>query len=314
VAAELNAIRSLDAYKTLSNDALRVLAGLPGNERAFTQITTKPLDPNDPACTNRAGPDNPLDFPIDADLRIYIDRTLPGRSTNRYFYRAAYVDGAQNRSLLSLSSPPVYLPNVAPPKAPVITKVEGGDRQITISWAHNREPNLADYWVYRTESKEAARDLRLMTRIVPPGEAPVEHSGQMSWTDSDLPGMVTFYYRVVAVDDAGNVSRPSQLVSGRAHDQRPPEPPSWVTAEWMADMGGIQLSWFSSEPNMQTIVLRRDNTGWRPISRWLESGTMSFTDRNAVRSLDNRYRLRVRNTRGSTNIAYAEIMVPSPVE
>ena len=43
-------------YRGLSNDALRVLAGLPGNERAFTQLTIQPLDPDDPANANRLAP------------------------------------------------------------------------------------------------------------------------------------------------------------------------------------------------------------------------------------------------------------------
>jgi hypothetical protein len=138
-------------------------------------------------------------------LGIYID-TLDGRATNRYFYRAAYVDGAHNRSALSLSSPPVYLPNVVPPRAPVITKVLGGDRQITLKWASNREADLLEYRVYRTDSKDNARDLRLMTLVhteaVPSGD-PAARPAEVEWTDKPLPGLVTFYYRVVALDDSG---------------------------------------------------------------------------------------------------------------
>ena len=68
VAAELDALDGFDttpegerfarqAYRTLSNDALRVLATLPGTEQAFTQRTAAPLDPDDPATANRRGPD-----------------------------------------------------------------------------------------------------------------------------------------------------------------------------------------------------------------------------------------------------------------
>ena len=106
---------------------MRILAGLPGNERAFTQITIQPLDPEeldpeDPSKKrwgNRVGPSDPDDFELDGptdptveknplwakNLFQYTD-TLPGASLNRYFYRTAYVDGVHNRSELSLSSPP----------------------------------------------------------------------------------------------------------------------------------------------------------------------------------------------------------------
>ena len=240
-------------YRSLPDDALRVLAGLPGNESAFTQLTIQPLDsqepdPEDPAklrWRNRRGPDDPDAFEVwnpnnppanpdnpleDPALLVYID-TLDGRSTNRYFYRAAFVDGAHNRSeQLSLSSPPVYLPNIVPPRIPVITKVLGGDRQITLRWASNREPDLAEYRVYRAESKEAARDLRLMdlvhTELVPVGVL-AERPTAVSWTDTTEQGITTLYYRVVALDEAGNVSTPSKPVAGRAYDYGPPAEPTW---------------------------------------------------------------------------------------
>ncbi|MGZ3626553.1 MAG: hypothetical protein ACXVDN_02650, partial [Ktedonobacteraceae bacterium] len=104
---------ALTSYRILSDDSLRVLASLPGNERAFVQVTIQPLDPDDPANANRLGPDTPPDVALDPALRASID-TLDGRATNRYFYRVASIDQAQNRSGLSLASPPVYLPKVVP--------------------------------------------------------------------------------------------------------------------------------------------------------------------------------------------------------
>ena len=124
VASKLNGLNNLSrtaspddvraAYRALTNDALRVLAGLPGSKRAFTQLTIQPLDPQEPDPDNptllrwrdRVGPDNPSGFAVDATLRSFTD-TLDGRSTNSYFYRAGAVDGVHNHSEeLSLSSPP----------------------------------------------------------------------------------------------------------------------------------------------------------------------------------------------------------------
>lgn len=85
-------------YRQLSDAALRVLAGLPSSESAFVQLTINPLDPNDAGNANRLGPDNPDDLILDPNERAFID-TLDGRSTNRYFYRAALIDeGAQSRA------------------------------------------------------------------------------------------------------------------------------------------------------------------------------------------------------------------------
>jgi hypothetical protein len=219
-------------YRGLSNDALRVLAGLPGNERVFSQVTIKPLDPDDPKNDDCRGANDPEDYKPDEDLRIYVD-TLPGRTSSRYFYRAAYVDGAQNRSYLSLSSPPIYMPKVTPPRTPVITKVQGGNRQITLSWNCSREPDLVEYRIYRTDNNENARDIRLMTQVhsevIPSGD-PMERPVVMQQID-EVPNLRSWYYRIVAIDVAGNVSPPSKLVTAQAYDLSPPAPPTWRRAE-----------------------------------------------------------------------------------
>ncbi len=297
---------AMAVYRGLSNDALRVLAGLPGNEQAFTQITIQPLEPDDPESANRVGPDNPTNFIVDPSLRAYVD-TLDGRSRNRYFYRAAYVDGANNRSDLSLSSPPIWLPNVVPPRAPVVTKVLGGERQITLRWASNREPDLSEYRIYRTDTKQATRDLRLMTLVhtesVPSGD-PLTRPAEVVWTDESTPGLVTFYYRIVAVDEDGNISSPSRSLAARAFDETPPEVPI-VTAEWIDIGEGIlrsRLSWSSIH---ETLLQRRISATeqWIAIASWMEPGEHIYDDKNAESNQSYDYRLWVRKTTGTIAIS-----------
>jgi hypothetical protein len=308
-------------YRQLANDALRVLAGLPGNERAFAQVTVQPLDPEeldpeDPTqkrWRDRVGPDNPTTYQPKEDLRAYID-TLDGRSTNRYFYRVAYVDGAHNRSGLSLASPPVYLPNVVPPRAPVVTKVLGGDRQIILRWASNREPDLAEYRVYRADSQEAARDLRLMTlvhtEVVSPGE-PDTRPAEVEWSDP-VPGLVNFSYRMVAVDEARNVSQPSSSMMGRAFDESPPVP-SVPTAAWVEVDGRLQaqITWEST--NESLLQYRQTDGSWLDLTSWLPSGSQSFTDSYAESSLIYEYRICERKTTGALAKGMSVTLIPIPV-
>jgi hypothetical protein len=344
VANELNHLNTLNHatdkaaamsyYRGLSNDGLRALAALPGkepalpgnepalpgNERAFTQITILPLDPNDTANANRLGPDNPADYVIDPALRAYVD-TLDGRSTNRYFYRAAYVDSVHNRGPLSLSSPPVWLPNVVPPRTPVITKVLGGDRQITLKWAPNRESDLAEYQVYRAESEENARDLRLMNRV---GRVAVSapNIASVEWVDPNHEALTTYYYRIVAVDEAGNFSTPSAILSGRAYDYGKPDEPEWERSEWVkldhvgnehpfsetdpGLVGAVALVFTTTQSNVLASVQRHDRT-WRSVTGWQKNpvvdqaaGVRRFTfydtTANAVASA--RYRARLMTTAG----------------
>ena len=218
----------------LNNDDLRVLAGLPGNEDAFTQITIEPLHSG--ICE--------------------LKDTLDGKSRNRYFYRSAFVDRVQNKSGLSRATPPIYLPKVTPPQTPVVTKVLGGDRQITLRWVSSREPDLREYWIYRTENQEAARDIRLMLRLPEPipGDDTFERLPEITWTDRTIPKAGTYYYRLVAVDSTGNQSVSSPPLVGRAFDDSRPLPPTWNPSILSSNPNEISLSWSLPTTDLSCLV------------------------------------------------------------
>ena len=300
VAEELNGLRDEEGnaeamafYRELSNDALRVLAGLPGNEAAFSQITIQPLEPS---------------------VEAYED-TLPGRGSNRYFYRAAFVDRAHNQSPLSLASPPVYLPDVVPPRAPVWTKVLGGDRRITLQWASNRESDLDHYLVYRSGDVRTARDLRLMDLMVtlPKAEPdPRDRPGSVVWVDENVPGGSDFFYRVVAVDISGNPSPDSSIARARAFDESPPAPPVWQRVEWATldaddepgpflgptdpERSVVVLEWSSGAPQVSVLVQRRPaaEIAWALVTSWLREPT-SFVDQEVDPATAYEYRLVAKN-------------------
>jgi hypothetical protein len=189
VANELNALntfayptakaQALAYYRGLSDDGLRVLAGLEGNQLAFTQLATFVRVTDDDT--------DDKTIALDASVGSYTDTTLDGRANNRYFYRVAFFDKANNLSELSIASPPVWLVDVMPPRTPTIIKAAAGDadRKITITWATvNREADLQEYRLYRAERPLAERELAttvpIHTRLsssIPAGTT------QVSWDD-----------------------------------------------------------------------------------------------------------------------------------
>lgn len=300
-------------YRQLSDAALRVLAGLPTSEAAFVQLTINPLDPDDPANADRKGPDTPDDFIQDPSHRAFID-ALDGRAANRYFYRAAYADGAHNLGPLGPSTPPVYLPKVVPPRAPAVTKLLGGDRTITLKWASNRDPDLAEYRVYRADREEATRDLRLMTlahaETVPPGD-PATRPAEVVWGDTPLPAMTTFYYRLVAADASGNASPPSAVVSGRAFDDSRPAPPTWEPPAAGAAPNSVVLSWSSTLSDLRCMVQRRHVavSVWENLSGWLARGVYGYVDAGRKAGALYVYRVRVLDADGRGNEAFNELII-----
>ncbi|MFC7227974.1 hypothetical protein N0B31_11230 [Salinirubellus salinus] len=251
-------------YLGLEPDELQTLAALPGNESAFTQLTTDPLAPAD--APNVRGPDYeagdpgpgtqpgvdgvPDEMPPGDDLCAYVD-SFDGRSRNHYLYRVGAVDDAHNRAgALTYPTPPTRALDAVPPETPVVTGLVAGhpddaeadDRRLTLRWNAVRSPDLARYRVYRTTDPDAVRDVRLMdeaaTLSVPvatDGDPLVTGRSDGStvfWTDGDRDAGVDHHYRVVAEDETGNASRASDAVAGRTFDTTPPTPPT-VTAEWV---------------------------------------------------------------------------------
>jgi hypothetical protein len=309
--------QAMDYYRGLSNDGLRALAGLAGNAGAFVQLTIQPLDPDDPDNANRLGPDNPPQYVVDPVLRAYID-TLDGRAANRYFYRAAYVDAVHNRSRLSLSSPPVWLPDFVPPQTPRLTYAAGGEGIVRLRWWSNREPDLASYRVYRTDNLNAARDLRLMDVVatvpVAPSD-PAARAAEVSWDDISTALYVDQHYRLTAVDTAGNESPASAPIRARAYSSVPPEAPSGITASWIGPVTAprVRLTWIA-RPGVAVLVQRAapGTTAWRTVG-WTEAGAGMIEDPGADPVAGAAYVLRPRDGSGRQGSSSAPTLVgPSP--
>jgi hypothetical protein len=297
--------QALPVYRALIDDALRVLSGLPGCERAFTQLTVQPLSPDDPATADRRGPDDGPDYAPRPQLRAYLDQ-LDGRALNRYLYRAVAVDGAHNRSVPGPVGTPVRLPNVTPPRPPTVTAVTAGARSLTVAWASNREPDLAEYRVYRADAATGAVDVRLMTLVatVAAEPDPTARPATVTWTDAPLPGLVDRWYRLVAVDrpdpdprgGGGNASAPSPAVRARAL-QPPPSPPLLASPIWDPAHTSVELSWELDDPALLPRVERRRGEGdpWTVVLDGLAPGTTAATDTPTDPAGGYEYRIRVRD-------------------
>ena len=143
------------------------------------------------------------------------------------------------------------------------------------------------------------------TEAVPTGE-PVTRPAEVTWTDGEqqpIPGLVTFYYRIVAVDSADNASEPSRMVSGRAFDDERPDPPTWNSPTSGTEENSLILAWASPVRDLNCLV-QRSLAGvnqWENVSGWLGRGTYSFTDTNRSAGETYDYRLRVLDKKGRQN-------------
>ncbi len=167
--------------------------------------------------------------------------TVPGSGNARYVYKVQAYDRAGNRSLLSAANQIIKLIDVTPPAKPVITSILGGDRLVTITWAANKEPDLAGYKVYRCTDESLANDIRTMELV-----ADYTDLAQQTHSDSALQGMTMYFYRIVAYDTSSNLSQPS-VTGVRTGDQTQPNGVSDLLVS-RTDDSTLAFEWSSSTP------------------------------------------------------------------
>jgi fibronectin type 3 domain-containing protein len=122
----------------------------------------------------------------------------------------------------SAPSPPMAAraQDVTPPGIPTELAVRNGNGVVTVTWRLSPEADVRGYHIERSTGLSGP-----FTRL---DHAPIPVA-QPLWTDS-VPGGRQYFYRVVAVDSSGNVSRPSNAIAAFPVDRTPPLPPPSVTA------------------------------------------------------------------------------------
>ena len=153
--------------------------------------------------------------PLNSELisgTSYSDRTFQFGNNYRYIVRAVSLGtgGAQVESLnsnpLSVSPKDIFPP--AAPERPSVAAPEPNSARLAIFFAANKETDIAGYNIYRSTDPDLPKqnwtklNQSLLTRT--------------TYQDDKVESGKTYYYYIVAVDKAGNVSPPSEVGSEKA--------------------------------------------------------------------------------------------------
>lgn len=127
---------------------------------------------------------------------------------------------ASNRSSSDTSTVTVIAPDrTAPAAVRGIVAAASGPGSVMLTWSPNSESDLAGYVVYRV----GPDGLSIRLNAVPIGDT--------TYTDQGLVPGQTYRYIVEAVDTSGNLSTPSNEVTGTA-GLSPSEPFDWMSIRW----------------------------------------------------------------------------------
>jgi fibronectin type 3 domain-containing protein len=149
----------------------------------------------------------------------YRDLDVDNGYTYDYYITSVDMIGAESAPSNTVSAKPV---DKTPPAIPSGLETAGDEGKINIKWNLNLELDLAGYNIFRAISINGDYT-KLNKELINP-DSPF-------YTDEDVESGKLYFYRVSAVDKAGNESKRSNSISGTARDTTPPQPPKNLQAE-----------------------------------------------------------------------------------
>ncbi len=125
---------------------------------------------------------------------------LPKQVKNPFFYHIVAVDTSFNRSERS-AFVSIQMPDVIAPERPHIKRISYEDELIRIEWVPNVDRDLMGYAVWRLDSLEDQEHEQVNVKTI---------AGDLTgFIDRSAYDNTEYFYQVVAMDSAGNVSEPS---------------------------------------------------------------------------------------------------------
>ncbi len=154
------------------------------------------------------------------------------------------------------------------PAAPQSVTAVSGEGRVTLSWAANKEGDLAGYMVSRATQAGGPYTLLTPTLLT-----------TLNYVDSTAQNGTTCYYVVQAVDTAAKVSPNSSEVAATPQDVTPPVAPSGLTPT--AGNARVDLAWTpNAEPDIHHYKVFRSQTAGGPYTLVASTSgpTPSYTD------------------------------------
>lgn len=236
----------------------------------------------------------------------YFRDTIPVRTlTRNIYYKVLAEDFSGNRSpyteILKLTRP-----DIIPPVTPVAVDARQDAENVHIWWSPSPSKDLLIYRVFRKQEKEER--WALVQEF-----DPAEVGDRIAFTDSPSPSPMPYLYGIEAIDQAGNTSGLSRVLSFRVRGNPVPDIPISLTAQYDEENRQVNLQWTCDSPFPYYVILLR-SAGDAPLApvTTLEASHNSYTDRrlNSGSSFSYAIRLQLEDGRQSQPSETIQVTIP----
>ena len=220
-------------------------------------------------------------------LRVtnFIDK-MPKEADNKTFYRVIAMDSSALESAPS-ETVEARIPDVTSPPPPFIKIVETELGKNTIHWMPSLCNDLAGYNIYRAPSEDTSKFTLLNAALL--------DKTVKSFEDAKVEEGKSYYYKILAVDGAGNISASSNLYSAVSKQNvQSAAPPQNVAAGYNDRKKEVTVKWkITTSEGLKGVMVYRSEEGGRlyPVSSLLSAA--EFSD-NKI-SLNKTYAYQVRS-------------------
>ena len=166
-----------------------------------------------------------------------------------------------------------------PAKVLGLTVTPISSSRLDLAWTANTEPDLGHYNIYRGTTAGFA--------VNPVSDTPLAQPTTNSYSNAGLSESTTYYYRVVAVDNTGNIGPLSDEASGTTTDSTAPAK-VLALAAIAIDPSRIDLSWTANtEPDINHYNVYRGTTAEFAVNPGTDTPlgqteTNSYSDTNGL--------------------------------
>lgn len=185
----------------------------------------------------------------------YIDTINLKTLTKEVYYKIVAIDKRQNKSGFS-EVLKLERPDIVPPASPVIKKINSSKNGITLQWHRSPSSDVERQILYR--NRQGSREWKVINTLAP---------DSTQYTDNPPLTGTIYRYLLIAVDKAGNESKPTRPVASKYNT--PKQQDVWITPKVKINKkkGTVKLTWEQPAQNVKQYLIYRKKEGesWKLV-------------------------------------------------